>query len=205
MKARSCTNHKQVAMCASTSDIFASSCRLHSGCRFCLLSTWGRSTFKALLNATFTLYGWKQTDRHTHTHVGNTVLLVWGSVRLATCLHLCVLLITLLTLWSKPYSTTYTLEHQKLMRASLRGTVSNPTLGVRFPVNTKGPCSKTEPMTVQVCFPHSQWPNSQTTYCVHGVECAVYWDVTYDTSYVAMDWWLVTCWHTRLSHEVLLV
>ena len=68
MKARSCTNHKQVAMCASTSDIFASSCRLHSGCRFCLLSTWGRSTFKALLNATFTLYGRKQTDRHTHTH-----------------------------------------------------------------------------------------------------------------------------------------
>ena len=181
MKARSCANHKQVAMCASTSDIFASSCRLHSGCRFCLLSTWGRSTFKALLNATFTLYGWKQTDRHTHTHVGNTVLLVWGSVRLATCLHLCVLLITLLTLWSKLYSTTYTLEHLKLMRTSLRGTVSNSTLGVRFPVNTeRAHAVKQNPWQCKSASPIPSGPTHRphTVYMEWNVQSTEMWPMT---------------------------
>ena len=88
-----------------------------------------------------------------------------------------------MTLWSELYILhglpTRTRSSWGL---SLRGTLLTP----HTRKHEKGP-STTEPMTVQVCFPDSQWPNPHTTCCMwSGVECPLYKDVTCDTA--AMQW-----------------
>ena len=84
LKVCSCTNHKQVAMHASTSVGFTSGQQCCPQAVRSKDTTWGHSSFIKYLNALFTIYsnGHKQTNRHAYTGFCSEVPLVWDLVKL---------------------------------------------------------------------------------------------------------------------------